>query len=106
MLTKTCIHNGDRRSEILYVAPLSVVLEHRNRGVGSALIRESFRLAKEMGYTSVVLVGDPAYYHRFGFRSAIHFGVKHMHEIPDENVMACEIVPDALREVSGTLDCC
>ena len=59
-----------------------------------------------MGYTSVLLVGDPAYYHRFGFGAAADFGIKHAHDIPDENVMACELVPGALDGVSGTMACC
>jgi len=105
MLTKTYIVNSGNKFETLLLAPISVALEYRNRGVGSNLIKESFKLAKEMGYTSVLLVGDPAYYHRFGFKAAVNFGIKHIHNIPDENVMACELVPDALYGISGTTDC-
>ncbi len=68
--------------------------------------KESFKLAKEMGYTSVILVGDPAFYHRFGFKAAANFGIKHTQNIPDENVMACELVPDALCGISGIIECC
>ncbi len=105
MFTRTYIVNGDTKYETLLVAPLSVVLDSRNKGIGSGLIKEGFKLAREMGYKSVVLVGDPAYYHRFGFRTAADFGIKPTHEIPDENVMACELVPHALKEVNGTADC-
>lgn len=105
MFTRAHIVNGDTKYETLLVAPLSVVLDSRNKGIGSGLIKEGFKLAREMGYKSVVLVGDPAYYHRFGFRTAAGFGIKPTHEIPDENVMACELVPHALKEVSGTADC-
>jgi predicted N-acetyltransferase YhbS len=105
MMSRAHIVNGADKFAVTYVAPLSVVLEFRNKGIGSALMKEAFKLAREMGYTSVFLVGDPAYYHRFGFKSAISFGIKHMHEIPDENVMACELVPGALKNVTGTTDC-
>jgi predicted N-acetyltransferase YhbS len=105
MLSKASVVNGEDKFAIAYVAPLSVVLEFRNKGIGSALIKEGFKLARQMGFTSVFLVGDPAYYHRFGFRSASAFGIRHMHEIPDENVMACELVPGALKNVTGTTDC-
>ncbi|MFZ5596613.1 MAG: GNAT family N-acetyltransferase [Bacillota bacterium] len=104
MLTKTYIVNGDNKFETFLLAPVSVALEYRNRGVGSNLIKESFKLAKEMGYTSVVLVGDPAYYHRFGFKASVNFGIKNTNNIPDEYVMACELVPDALHGISGTID--
>ena len=105
MLTKAHIVNGANKFVALYLAPISVVFGYRNKGIGSNLIKESFKLAKEMGYTSVLLVGDPAYYHRFGFKSAVTFGIKHMHEIPDENVMAFEPVPNVLSGVNGTPDC-
>ncbi|MFZ5644686.1 MAG: hypothetical protein ACOY46_13940 [Bacillota bacterium] len=35
-----------------------------------------------------------------------NFGIKHIHNIPDENVIACELVQDALNGISGTADCC
>lgn len=106
MLTKTYISNSIKKFETLLLAPVSVALEHRNRGVGSDLIKESFRQAKGMGYASVILVGDPAYYHRFGFKAAVNFAIRHKLSIPDENVMACELVPGALCGVFGTTDCC
>jgi predicted N-acetyltransferase YhbS len=102
MLTKTFITNGDQQFETLFLGPISVVLEHRKKGVGSSLIKESFKLARTMGHTSVVLVGDPAYYTRFGFRTSSEFGITHLQDIPEQYVMACELVRDGLQGVSGT----
>jgi predicted N-acetyltransferase YhbS len=104
MLTKTTIKEGDVTHEALLLAPISVVLAFRNKGVGSSLISESFRLAREMGYSSVFLVGDPAYYTRFGFRKTVDFGVQNTNGIPDEYVMACELVPGALAGINGTIE--
>ncbi len=104
MLTKTFIVNSGNKFGTLLLAPISVALDYRNKGVGSNLIKESFKLAKDMGYTSVFLVGDPAYYHRFGFKASVNFGIKNINNIPDEYVMACELVPDALHGISGTID--
>lgn len=104
MLTKTYIIIGGSKFEALLLAPLSVAFEHRNTGVGTKLIHESFELAKAMGYTAVFLIGDPAYYHRFGFKSSVEFGVTQLHNIPDEYVMACELVPNALLGVSGIIE--
>jgi len=104
MLTRTYIDNGGNRFEILLLAPVSVALEFRNRGVGSKLIKEALRLAGEMGYTSVILVGDPAYYRRFGFKASVEFGIKNTNNIPDEYVMVSELVPCVLKGVSGTVD--
>ena len=103
MLTKFCIVDDGVNNDTLLLAPISVALEYRDKGIGSALIKESFKLAKEIGYKSVILVGDPGYYHRFGFKAAIHFGITHTPAIPDENVMACELVPDVLLGIRGTI---
>lgn len=104
MLTTTYIVSGGNKVETLLLAPISVALEYRNRGIGSNLVKESFKLAKEMRYTSVLLVGDPAYYHRFSFKAAVDFGIKHTPYIPDENVMACELVTGALQGINGTIE--
>ncbi|MFA5066042.1 MAG: N-acetyltransferase [Dehalococcoidia bacterium] len=105
MLTKTYINGNNNKYETLFLGPISVALESRNKGVGSKLIAESFGISKKMGYKSVVLVGDPAYYHRFGFQSSFNFGIRHVQNIPDEDVMACELAPQALKGISGTIDC-
>lgn len=104
MLTKMNIDYRGKKIETLLLAPVSVALEYRNKGVGSDMIREGFKLAKEMGYTSVLLVGDPAYYHRFGFQASVNFGIKNANGFPDQYVLACELVPGALSGISGTVD--
>jgi predicted N-acetyltransferase YhbS len=82
MLTKTYVSTGSGIFEGLLLAPLSVMLEHRNRGVGSRLVKESFDLAKKLGYTAVFVVGIPAYYGRFGFKSTALYDITHVPEIP------------------------
>ncbi len=51
------------------LGPVSVVPELQRQGIGSALINEGLRLLKEAGGKGCVLVGDPNYYVRFGFRN-------------------------------------
>ena len=104
MLSRTFVKEGAKRHTVLLLAPLSVKLEHRNRGVGGALVRESLRIAKDMGYKAVFLVGNPAYYHRFGFQSAASFGIRHMMGVPDEYVMACELEPGYFTQIKGTVE--
>ncbi len=104
MLTKNYISNEDSKFETLLLAPISVALEYRDKGIGSLMINESFKMARNMGYSSVVLVGDPAYYSRFGFMKTTTFGIKYLHNIPEEYIMACELFPNALKEINGTID--
>jgi putative acetyltransferase len=103
MLTKTSFETASGRRPILLLGPLAVVLERRRQGIGAQLVHEACRLAKAQGHTAVILVGDPAYCSRFGFRPAIHFGIANTDQIPNENVMACELVPEALHGLQGTI---
>jgi len=103
MLTKTFVNGVGSKHEVLLLAPLSVALEHRRRGIGSKLIMESFRLATNFGFKAVLVVGDPVYYSRFGFRPSASFGIVHDPPIPEPYVMAYELVPQALSGVSGTV---
>lgn len=50
------------------MAPLAVAPEFRGRGIGGALVRESIAEARRRNEDFVVVLGDPAYYLRFGFR--------------------------------------
>jgi putative acetyltransferase len=51
------------------LGPVSVWPERQRRGVGQALIREGLRRLRSLGAGGCVLLGDPAYYARFGFRN-------------------------------------
>jgi putative acetyltransferase len=49
------------------LGPLSVLPEYQRRGVGARLVREALRTLRENGAAGCVVLGDPAYYGRFGF---------------------------------------
>lgn len=51
------------------LGPISVWPEHQKQGIGKALVQEGLRLLKAAGAKGCVLVGEPAYYERFGFRN-------------------------------------
>lgn len=98
MLTKIgFVAGGEERCGLL-LAPVSVKLEWRDKGVGAELIREAMRRAEEMEFGAVFLVGAPEYYGRFGFRETGEFGVKNLSEIPDRYVLGCELREGALKD--------
>jgi predicted N-acetyltransferase YhbS len=101
MLTKTYVM-GTQKYEAVMIAPLCVAPNHQNQGVGTALVKKSFQLAKANGYRAVFVVGDPAYYGRFGFRPTAQFGIKHFpEENPDQNLMVYQLTKNALAGISG-----
>jgi putative acetyltransferase len=51
------------------LGPISVVPQHQCRGVGSRLMHEALRILRERGAAGCVLLGEPEYYGRFGFRT-------------------------------------
>jgi len=51
------------------LGPVSILPQHQRQGIGTALIREGLSLLKARGGKGCVLVGEPAYYQRFGFRN-------------------------------------
>lgn len=51
----------------LALAPVAVAPARQNQGVGAALVRAALARAEADGWRGVFVLGDPAYYRRFGF---------------------------------------
>ena len=101
MLTRLLVSNETGAHPVLLLAPLAVLLEFRNQSVGSQLVREAFVRARKLDYPAVIVFGDPGYYSRFGFRPSTDFGIKNANGFEDKFVMACELVPGGLENMSG-----
>lgn len=67
------------------LGPVSVRPGLQRRGVGSTLIREGLDRMRSAGAAGCVLVGDPGYYARFGFKPVSGLGYD---GVPDEYVLA------------------
>lgn len=62
-------------ADALGLGPIGVLPAFQGRGIGSALVRESVRIAEANGEGVIALLGDPAYYGRFGFVPSTDLGV-------------------------------
>lgn len=62
------------------LAPVAVLPTYRRRGIAERLIREGLSILEQAGVGFVVVLGDPAYYGRFGFRAASAWGLKDEYE--------------------------
>ena len=87
--------------EVLCIGPLSVLPEFQKKGIGSALLNESIKLARELRFSSMILYGYPEYYHRFGFRNAQEYGITTKEGHNFEPFMALELLPNGLDNVTG-----
>ncbi|HEY5065140.1 MAG TPA: N-acetyltransferase [Xanthobacteraceae bacterium] len=54
----------------LLLGPLAVHPDHRCRGIGSVLVRRAIARARLADHRAILLIGDAAYYGRFGFTAA------------------------------------
>lgn len=52
---------------VALLAPLAVMPALHGRGIGSSLVRDGFRRLEDAGVGTVLVLGDPGYYARFGF---------------------------------------
>jgi putative acetyltransferase len=60
---------ADRDDLFAALAPLAVRPDRQRRGVGGQLVRAALEAAPQFGAVGVLVLGDPAYYGRFGFSS-------------------------------------
>jgi putative acetyltransferase len=51
------------------LGPIAVAPQYQCRGIGSRLMREALRVLRERGAAGCVVLGEPAYYSRFGFQA-------------------------------------
>lgn len=56
--------------QVLALAPLAVLPEYQNRGIGLDLIAEGHRAARSLGYGYSVVLGHPQYYPKAGYLPA------------------------------------
>lgn len=85
----------------LGLAPLAVHPSRQRRGIGSLLITEGLKECRRLGCGAVFILGDPAYYRRFGFAPAVRGGFRSEYEVPEEAFMVAELEPGALEGRHG-----
>lgn len=68
LFSRLAVEMRTARFDAVALAPLAVVPESQRRGIGSALVESAHTRLKAMGEVLSVVLGDPAYYSRFGYR--------------------------------------
>lgn len=101
LYSRAVIEDDNGNTEVLCFGPLSVHPAHQRQGTGTALVRASLDKARELGYRAVVILGDPAYYYRFGFVAARTYGITMEDGSTPDELLALELTGDALGGVSG-----
>jgi putative acetyltransferase len=84
----------------LGLAPVAVVPTMQKRGVGAQLIRSGLEQCKQSNAPFVVVLGDPSYYQRFGFRPAHTWGIGNEYEAHEE-FMVMELISAGIPQPAG-----
>ena len=99
LFSRLPIELGQRIVPAAALAPLAVAPEWQRQGIGAALVREGLALCRDRGVAAVVVLGDSAYYGRFGFRAGTTAGLQTPWSGP--HLMALELIPGSLSGDSG-----
>ncbi|WP_040535621.1 GNAT family N-acetyltransferase [Schleiferilactobacillus shenzhenensis] len=104
MLSKAAVVADDGQRWPVYVlAPVAVTPAEQKKGLGTALVMYLETMAYGDGIRALSVLGDPAYYGRFGFVPARPFGITAPYEVADENFMVRELQEGGLTGVHGVL---
>jgi len=74
----------------------------QGEGLGGFLIRESLKIAQDMGHQRVMLIGDAPYYERFGFST-----LQNVHMPPPTNpnrILGVSLSKNAWNTISGPVE--
>lgn len=86
----------------LALAPLSVHPAWREMQIGTELVRQALKLARQQDWSAVFVYGQPDYYCRFGFTSQLADGAQT--GLQGDRFLALELKPGALSGFSGQLE--
>lgn len=93
-------HSSECSGRGLGLGPIAVLPEFQRTGIGSRLMRAGLEHVRRLNYGFVVLLGDPAYYSRFGFIPGRALGLSSDYGDGDE-FQALELRPGMLADMPG-----
>lgn len=89
----------------LGLGPLAVLPTYQRMGIGHQLSAAGISECRARGAAYIVVLGDPAYYARFGFRPAAQFGFTSDYDAGDA-FQAIELHAGALDKIQGRIRYC
>jgi predicted N-acetyltransferase YhbS len=87
----------------LVLGPLAVDPACQKFGIGAALMRHAIAEARRLGHAAIVLLGDAAYYARFGFQAEKAAELQLPGRFERERLLGLELTADALTGAWGMI---
>ena len=98
LFTKIEIENHEE----IALAPLAVLPEYQKQGIGSMLIEQGHKIAKQLGYHYSIVLGSENYYPKFGYIPATQYRIQAPFDVANENFMAMKL-NDTDIEITGVV---
>lgn len=103
MVSEVIIHRKSHKIPALILSPVSVLPQYQRQGVGQVLCQKAVEEACKTDYPVMIVIGDPNYYKRFGFRPAVPEGVYLPFGFEEEYLQMMPLQDGALEKVSGAI---
>ena len=87
------IADDGTEKEILSFGPFTIHPDYQRKGYGRKLLYHSFEVAREMGYDTVAIWGNPENYACYGFKNC-----KRFHVCLEENIFPVALMVKELEE--------
>lgn len=108
LFSRAGVADADKAAALAILAPLAIVPLAQGKGLGSRLVAAGLdRLAAD-GIAGALVLGDPAYYRRFGFRPARPRGLLPPYALPEAWAEAWMLKEfgNGSGAPCGTVTCC
>ncbi|MGE3871281.1 MAG: GNAT family N-acetyltransferase [Pseudorhodoplanes sp.] len=107
LFTAVRLEGSDLPVDAAILCPLAVVPQAQGQGIGSALVDAGLRRLADAGTALVFVLGDPAFYGRFGFIAAAPHGLAAPFALPAAYRDAWQVcaLHDDLPAIAGTIVC-
>ena len=93
---------GKYRDELLLLSPVAVKIEWQRQHISKEIIEYGFEKAKQMGFSAVIVEGNPQNYRSRGFQTSADFGIIAGESVglpAPECLMVKELVAGALDRI-------
>ena len=94
---------GNRRLPGLLLGPIGIHPIRQGEGFGEMLISKGIEKAAKSGWSRAVLVGDEAYYEKFGFSKTIVKNISLSNNLSSERLLGKELKTGSMANAKGSL---
>jgi predicted N-acetyltransferase YhbS len=101
--TKAKVVEDKTEHDVVTFGPLAVEPTLQNSGIGKGLLEETIHLAKEAGYSGIIIIGEPAYYPKRGFMTCDKFGITDAEGKNYDALMCLPLNKELFNSVHGKL---